>query len=106
MTPLQKLSIHHQIERLIYDFLARLEGSQASVADFFAEDGEAFGYIGRAKIRAHFAGIESADNNVNVNLCENLIIDVVDENRAFATNYLVHYESGPSSVESFRSLRI
>ena len=83
--------IHDQCERLVYRFLQVLEGEQAKVADLFTEDGEAFTHIGREKIREHFAGIAAVDDNVNVNLCNNLLIDVDDENHARATNYVTHY---------------
>ena len=91
MTPADEFGIHNQCERLVYKFLQVLEGNQAKVADLFAEDGRAFELFGREKIREHFAGIAAVDNNVNVNLCTNLLIDVDDEDHARATNYVTHY---------------
>ena len=91
MPPANAFEIHNQCERLVYKFLQVLEGEQAEVADFFAEDGQAFELVGREKIREHFAGIAAVDDNVNVNLCTNLLIDVDDEDHARATNYVTHY---------------
>ena len=91
MTTDDEFRIHNQCERLVYKFLQVLEGEQANVADFFAEDGQAFQLVGREKIHEHFAGIAAVDDNVNVNLCTNLLIDVDDENHARATNYVTHY---------------
>jgi hypothetical protein len=67
-----------------------LEGEQAKTADLFAEDGRAYNLVGRDQIREHFGGIEKVDNNVNVNLCNNLVIDIVDEDHATATHYCTH----------------
>ena len=91
MAPADEFGIHNQCERLVYKFLQVLEGDQAKVADLFAEDGRAFELVGREKIREHFAGIAAVDDNVNVNLCTNLWIDVDDEDHARATNYVTHY---------------
>ena len=91
MTPADEFGIHNQCERLVYKFLQVLEGDQAKVADLFAEDGRAFELVGREKIREHFAAIDAVDDNVNVNLCTNLLIDVDDEDHARATNYVTHY---------------
>ena len=91
MAPTNEFEIHNQCERLVYKFLRVLEGEQAKTADLFAEDGQAFELIGREKIREHFAGIAAVDDNVNVNLCSNLLIDVDDEDNARATNYVTHY---------------
>ncbi len=91
MTTTNELEIQVQCERLVYRFLQVLEGQQAKTADLFTEDGRAFTYVGREKIREHFAGIAAVDNNVNVNLCNNLLIDVDDDDHARATNYVTHY---------------
>ena len=91
MTPADEFEIRHQCERLVYRFLRVLEGNQAKTADLFTEDGQAFTHVGREKIRDHFAGIEAVDDNLNVNLCSNLLIDVDDEDHARATNYVTHY---------------
>ena len=91
MAPADEFGIHNQCERLVYKFLQVLEGEQAKVADLFAQDGRAFELVGREKIREHFAGIAAVDDNVNVNLCTNLLIDVDDEDHARATNYVTHY---------------
>lgn len=91
MAPDNEFEIRVQCERLVYRFLQVLEGEQAKVADFFAEDGQAFALVGRKKIREHFAAIAAVDDNVNVNLSTNLLIDVDDEDHARATNYVTHY---------------
>ena len=90
-----EFEIHKQCERLIYRFLKVLEGEQANVADLFAENGQFFKYVGREQIREHFDGIEKVDNNVNVNVCNNLLIDVEDEDHATATHYCTHYVADP-----------
>ena len=91
MTTANEFEILYRCERLIYRFLRVLEDEQAKTADLFTEDGQAFKHAGREKIREHFAGIEAVDDNVNVNLCSNLLIDVDDEEHARATNYVTHY---------------
>lgn len=91
MSTTTELEIHRKCERLVYKFLNVLESEQAKVADFFTEHGEAFGIIGRDAIRARFAEIEAVDDNVNVNICSNLVIDVDSEYHARATNYVIHY---------------
>ena len=87
----ERIEIHIQCQRLVYRFLEVLESEQARTADFFTEDGRAFTHVGRESIREHFAEIAAVDDNVNVNLCTNLLIDVDDENHARATNYVTHY---------------
>ena len=91
MTTANEFEIRYQCERLIYRFLRVLEGEQAKTANLFTEDGQAFKHVGREEIREHFAGIEAVDDNVNVNVCSNLLIDVDDEEHARATNYVTHY---------------
>jgi hypothetical protein len=91
----QDFEIHKQCEQLIYKFLKVLEGEQAKTADLFAEDGRAFNLVGRDQIREHFGDIEKVDNNVNVVLCNNLVIDIEDEDHATATHYCTHYVSDP-----------
>lgn len=91
MATINELEIRDQCERLVYEFLRLLEGEQAKTADLFTEDGQAFRHVGREKIREHFAGIAAVDHNLNVLLCSNLLIDVDDEDRARATNYVTHY---------------
>ena len=82
MATTNERDIRNQCERLVYRFLRVLEGEQAETADLFTEDGRAFTHVGREKIREHFAGIAAVDDNVNVNLCNNLLIDVDDEDHA------------------------
>lgn len=91
MATTNELEIRGQCERLVYRFLRVLEGEHAETADLFTEDGRAFTHVGREKIREHFAGIAAVDDNVNVNLCNNLLIDVDDDHHARATNYVTHY---------------
>jgi len=91
----QDFEIHKQCEQLIYKFLKVLEGEQTKTADLFAEDGRAFNLVGRDHIREHFGDIEKVDNNVNVVLCNNLVIDIEDEDHATATHYCTHYVSDP-----------
>ena len=90
-----EFEIHQQCERLIYKFLKVLEGEQAKVADLFAEEGQFAKFNGREQIREHFDHIEKVDHNVNVLLCSNLLIDVVDDNHATATHYCTHYVADP-----------
>ena len=91
MATANEFEVRDRCERLIYRFLRVLEGEQARTADLFTEDGRAFKHVGREAIREHFAGIEAVDDNVNVNLCSNLLIDVDDDDHARATNYVTHY---------------
>ncbi|MEM7363287.1 MAG: nuclear transport factor 2 family protein [Pseudomonadota bacterium] len=86
---------HYACERLIYRFLDLLESDQSATADLFSEDADAFGLIGREAIREHFEGIERVDNNVNVNLCTNLLVDSQDDDHATASHYVTHYVSDP-----------
>ncbi|MDE0660388.1 MAG: hypothetical protein F4029_16235 [Gammaproteobacteria bacterium] len=99
MTAANEFEIRYRCERLIYRFLRVLEGEQAQTADLFTEDGQAFKHVGRESIREHFAGIEAVDDNVNVNLCSNLLIDVDDEDHAKATNYVTHYVAARESQD-------
>ena len=84
-----------QCEQIVYKFLRILETEMGKVADFFTKDAQFFNYDRREKIREHFSHIETVDHNVNVNLSSNLIIDVLDETHAMATNYVTHYVSDP-----------
>jgi len=86
---------HKQCEQLIYKVLRVLETEMGKVADFFTKDGQFFNFHGQEKIREHFSHIQTVDHNINVNLCSNLIIDVMDEAHAQATNYVTHYVSDP-----------
>ena len=90
-----QFEVHQQCERLIYKFLKVLEGEQGKVADLFVEDGQFSKFIGREQIREHFDGIEKVDHNINVNLCSNLLIDVIDDDHATATHYCTHYVADP-----------
>ena len=89
--------IHYHCERLILRFLDLLEADQGATADLFAPNGEAFGLVGRDAIREHFAAIEKVDNNINLNLCTNLLVDAQDDDHATATHYLCHYVADPIS---------
>lgn len=107
MAPINEQEIHNRCERLVYEFLQLLEGEQAKTADLFTEDGQAFRYEGRERIREHFAGIAEVDDNLNVLLCSNLLIDVDDEDHARATSYVTHYvadrqDEGLTDPESAR----
>lgn len=95
MTIQPELEVKQQCEQLVYRFLRLLEGEHTLLADLFTEDGRAFELAGRNAIRQRFADIKAVDHNVNVNLCSNLMIDVVDEVNARAENYVTHYESTP-----------
>lgn len=86
-----ELEMYIACERLVYRFLRLLESEQSKTADLFAEDGQAFELIGREAIREHFASIEAVDDNVNVNLCSNLVIEFDDVDHARVTNYVTHY---------------
>ena len=82
---------------MILRFLDLLEADQGATADLFAPNGEAFGLVGRDAIREHVAAIEKVDNNINLNLCTNLLVDAQDDDHATATHYLCHYVADPIS---------
>ena len=91
----QDIETHYYCERLIHQFLELLQADQTATADLFTEDAQAFGLSGREAIRAHFAAIEKADNNVNVVLCSNLLVETTGDDHATATHYVTHYVSDP-----------
>ena len=83
--------IQQECERVIHRFLRLLEGKQASTADLFTEDGQAFSHVGREKIREFFKGIEAVDDNLNVLISSNVLIDVDGQDHATASSYVTHY---------------
>ena len=99
MEATNEFEIRNQCERLVYRFLRVLEGEQAKTADLFTEDGQAFKHVGQEAIREHFAGTEAVDDNVNLNLCSNLLIDVDEEDHARATNYVTHDVAEPEAED-------
>lgn len=87
--------IRGDCEYLAYRYMRFLESEQGKAAGLFTEDGDAFGHVGREDIREFFTSIEEGDSNVNVLQSSNLVIEVLDENRATASGYVTHYASAP-----------
>ena len=94
--PLQQLLAERACERLIIDFVHRLDlGDPASVADLFTADGIwewPHGHRrieGQDALRAYF-GSRPADR-LSRRLITNILVDVVSTSSATATSYLTTY---------------
>ncbi|MFI5682273.1 nuclear transport factor 2 family protein [Streptomyces sp. NPDC051636] len=96
MDPLEKLLAERACERLVLDFVHRLDlGEPGSVAELFTEDGTwewpAGGRLveGREKLREYF-GSRPADR-LSRRLMSNVLVTVASPDAAVATSYFSTY---------------
>lgn len=93
MEPSERLLIERECERLVTQYCHFVDhGEAARVADLFAEDGvwkSALGTMtGRDEVKAGFEVRQANERRMSRHVCNNLLIDVIDEDHAEGTVYL------------------
>lgn len=96
LSPIDRLLAEHECERLILEFMRRLDlGQPSSVAQLFTEDGvwewphDGRRVQGRAALADYF-GSRPADR-LSRRMRTNVLVDVVSADRAVATTYFATY---------------
>ena len=96
MNFIDKLAIEHECARLVTSYCHYIDhGSAERVAELFSEDAvwssaEAT-FNGRDEIRRAMAEREANQARMSRHVCNNLLIDVIDENTASGVVYLTLY---------------
>lgn len=96
LSPIDRLLAEHACERLILEFMRRLDlGQPSSVGELFTEDGvwewphDGRRVQGRAALGDYF-GSRPADR-LSRRMCTNILVDVVSAETAVATTYFATY---------------
>jgi hypothetical protein len=93
---LQRLLIERECDRLVTRYCHYVDHGEASkIADLFSKDGSwrAPGVLmsGQDELRSGFAAREANSERMSRHVCNNLIVDVVDEDHATGCVYLTLY---------------
>lgn len=96
MTDSDLISIERACARLVTLYCHRIDlGEGARVGELFTDDGvwhtPAVTANGRAEIARYFQRRQQNRRRKSRHICENLLIDVVDENNATGVVYLTYY---------------
>ncbi|MCT9079317.1 nuclear transport factor 2 family protein [Streptomyces fulvoviolaceus] len=96
MDPLERLLAERACERLILDFVHRLDlGEPGSVAELFTEDGswewpvDGRRFVGRDALRKYFGS--RPDDRLSRRLMSNVLVTVASSDTATATSYFTTY---------------
>lgn len=109
MDLLEKIQIERECERLITRYCHLVDhGEAAKVADLFTEDGvwesPQITMAGRDKILAGFQRRQSQSNLMSRHVCNNLLIDVVNQSEAKGTVYVTLYRHDGEDGRPFSPL--
>jgi hypothetical protein len=96
MNPMDRMLIERECERLVTLYCHYVDhGEAAKIADLFTDDGVWRGpgieMNGIEKVRKGFAARQANAARMSRHVCNNLLIDVVDEDNATGTVYLTLY---------------
>lgn len=96
MDHLQRLLIERECERLVTLYCHHVDhGEAAKIADLFARDGVWAGpgvrMQGQEQLRDGFGAREANAARMSRHVCNNLLIEVIDEDHAEGTVYLTLY---------------
>ncbi|MGE4605509.1 MAG: nuclear transport factor 2 family protein [Myxococcota bacterium] len=96
MDAIERMAIERECERLVTRYCHIIDHGEASrVAELFSKDGawRAPGVVmqGNEEIRVGFTAREANRARMSRHVCNNLLIDVVDENNATGVVYLTLY---------------
>jgi ketosteroid isomerase-like protein len=109
MDNIETLEIERECERLVTRYCHHCDhGEAARVADLFTEDGiwespEAK-LVGRDQIREGFQRRQDMKERMSRHVCNNLLVDVVNENEAEGTVYLTLYRHDGEAGRPFAPL--
>jgi ketosteroid isomerase-like protein len=101
MEAIERLSIERECERLVTAYCHYVDHGQAEqVADLFTEDGvwksPEVTMEGREQVRKGFGQRQANAGRMSRHVCNNLLLDVIDEDHAEGTVYLTLYRhDGP-----------
>ena len=96
MDPMERLLIERECERLVTRYCHYVDHGEAErIADLFAKEGVWRGpgvvMDGQDELRKGFAARQANRARMSRHVCNNLLIDVIDEDRAEGTVYLTLY---------------
>jgi hypothetical protein len=96
MDDLQRLLIERECERLVTRYCHHVDhGEAAKIADLFSEDGvwaaPGVRMGGRQQLLKGFGAREANTARMSRHVCNNLLLDVIDEDHAEGTVYLTLY---------------
>lgn len=105
MDDIQKLLIERECERLINQYCFFVDFGEASrIAELFTEDGwwenDSIRMVGQDGIRREFAKRQDVTRRTSRHLCTNVLIDVVDGDRATGVCYLINYRHDSPTGEA------
>ncbi len=93
MDPSERLLIEHECERLVTQYCHFVDhGEAARVAELFAENGVWKSAVatmnGRDEVEQGFAQRQANEQRMSRHVCNNLLIDVIDEDHAEGVVYV------------------
>ena len=106
MDSLERLLIERECERLVMAYCHYIDGGRAKdVADLFSDDGIWVSVdrevIGRDAIAKVFLDRQNQSGRVSRHICTNLLIDVIDQNKATGVVYVTLFRhDGPPDRKS------
>jgi len=105
MDDIQKLLIERECERLINQYCLFVDFGEASrIAELFTEDGwwenDSIRMVGQDGIRREFATRQDVTRRTSRHLCTNVLIDVINGDRATGVCYLINYRHDSPTGEA------
>jgi hypothetical protein len=96
MEMLERIAIERECQRLVTAYCHYVDhGEAAKIAEQFTDDGQWLSpeikMIGKEKLRKGFAGRQANTARMSRHVCNNLLIDVIDEDNAEGVVYLTLY---------------
>jgi hypothetical protein len=96
MDIMERIAIERECERLVTAYCHYVDhGEAAKVADLFTDDGQwlsaEISMIGKEKLRKGFAGRQANGARMSRHVCNNLLINVFDEDNAEGVVYVTLY---------------
>jgi hypothetical protein len=96
MEIVERIAIERECQRLVTSYCHYVDhGEAAKIAELFTDDGEWLSadikMIGKEKLRKGFAGRQANTARMSRHVCNNLLIDVIDEDNAEGVVYLTLY---------------
>jgi ketosteroid isomerase-like protein len=109
MDDAQRMLIERACDRLVTEYCHLVDhGQAAKIADLFTEDGVWAStdntMTGREQIARNFANRERNKARMSRHVCNNLLVDVIDENNARGVVYLTLYRHDGDEGRRFSSV--
>jgi hypothetical protein len=96
MDIMDRIAIERECQRLVTAYCHYVDhGEAAKIAELFTDDGQWLSpdikMIGKEKLRKGFAGRQANEARMSRHVCNNLLIDVIDEDNAEGVVYVTLY---------------